>query len=201
MAQENLYTRTQKYLVGKGKELTPEIKQLMEGGNIKFYDDPYFIRKTIAGGGIINILESSDYQQDGKTNIQQQYLPNNTQMAVDRIELGIAELQTGTTLLDLVYKAYNDTIADAAIANAEIELTLDDKTVFRAPVNKFVDGVENVASSRNNGVNLNAPILISDKNKIGLLFHTPQGKTLATNAGDLNGVEVTLRGASLRSKF
>ena len=196
----HLYTRGQQYLMTKGKELTPEIKQLMENGNLKFYDDPYFHRATVAGGGIIELNKSGDYQLDGKTNIQQQLLPNNTQLAVERIEVSIAELQTGTVLLDLIFKPYTTSVADAAIANAEIELTIDDKSQFRAPLNKFIQGIEGVANSAQNGINLQTPILISDKNKIAFKFHTPDGKTLATGAGKLNGVEVTLVGPSLRSK-
>lgn len=170
--------------------LTPDGKQ-------KFRDETHYIRQSIAGGGIINLITGADLIKKGVNTFNNNRIKQGTAMLVDRIEIEVALQQAaGTTASKAIYKPVDDTIADSAVANAEIEVLIDDRQVFFGTLSQFRQAKVNCPNGVQNGFNLDAPKLVKDTNKIDINFITPDGSTIYTGSGSdkLNFIAAKLCG-------
>ncbi len=175
-------TKGQSLLVAKAKKnFTADTVKGLKTGVIKFRDGIHYVRVDITGaGGVHEVFTDSLDKVTGITSISKGKLPEGENMMVRRFELNYdsADAITEKTA-DLAPLTAGD---DNALFNGEIEVRIGQRSVFRQPVNRFLQPDKKIVGSPANGVNLDAPILIKEKEDIQVLFHFAGTMTVvATN--------------------
>jgi hypothetical protein len=189
--------RTQGLLVGKVNELDAGAQQKMRTGDLMLQDGDLFVRKLVAGGGSIELLEASTVKDNGRSSFQGQSLPDNINIMVDRIGLSYATAASG--VIDVAAQKYSvdGNRVPTALLNGLFVLTLDDKPVQVWRISKFFSDsttamVPNVKAD-SFVVALDAPKLIKSGVAVGFRIIMPSNITLATTAAHF--LEVVLLGA------
>lgn len=197
VAASKFMTKDQALLAANASKLSQEIQKRWAEGRVRYYDPIKYVRKVItSANGIVEIFTDALDKVVGITNISKGKLDEGEAMNIRRIELmydngaGITEKTA-----DFAPLAATD---DNAVLNGEVELKISGLTVLKLPANSFTQPDRTVQGSQANGVNLNAPIPVSDKDDIQILMHFPQ--VVTSGGGTADVIEFKIVGAGIKPR-
>jgi len=190
-------TRTQGLLVAKANELDAGAQAKLKGGDFMLQDGDLFVRKLVAGGGTIELLDMATVKDNGRSSFQGQALPDNTNLMCDRIGLSYATAAAGVTDTAAQKFSVDGNRVPTALLNGLFILTLDEKPVQTWRISKFFSDsttamVPNLKMD-SFAVPLDAPKLIKSGVAIGFRIIMPSNITLTAAAAHF--IEVVMLGA------
>ncbi len=187
----SLTTKGQALLLKKTSWLSPNTRDAIKNKSVKFRDLVYYIRRDITEkNGITELIQASIDRDDGVTNFEKGRLPSKVNMMLQRVEINFDQssgITEKTADLDALTSA-----DDNGLFNGELELKVGSRTVFRLPVNSFVNPDRRNPLGPKNGFNFSAPELIKEDEDIQLSLHLVGSLPAAGTASSI--IEVKLVG-------
>jgi len=174
-------TKEQNLLVAKQGSLSNETQKKWAKGELMFRDAAHYVRKVVTtGSGILEVFDDTLNKVVGITDFVDQQLPSGVNMMVRRIELNY-DTASGITEKTADFAPITNT-EDNGLYNGEVEVRVGEKSVFRHPVNQFLQPDRKVVGSPANGVNLDSPFLIKEDQKVQILIHFAAAMTVGNAA-------------------
>lgn len=198
MAKVEILTRGQQLLKEKLSSMSQDTQAAYENGESQFIDSDYFKRVEITGkSSVMELLDNDDARKDGFTNISKQKINSGENLAIERIGIRVASVVADTfTAGTAKYLPVAD-ITDGAVINAELELTIKQKKVFRGPISLFNEQIK--AGSQAMWLTLDAPKLVTDQDEIQARVYFPNGAAVDATSSKKSFLELVLGGPTLNS--
>jgi len=163
-------TKGQTLMFAKVKQLDVDTQRAISSGNVKFKDQVYYVRRDIsAKSGMIDLIESKIDKDPGVTNLEKGKLPSLVNFMLQRVEINVADATDITTKTADLAPMTN--AIDNALYNGEVELLIGNRTIFKMPVNSFLNPDRKNPEGSKNGFNFSAPELIKEATDINLRLH------------------------------
>ncbi len=199
MEKVNILTRGQMLLLDKLGNMSQDTQNAYTAGAVQMIDSAYFKRMEVTGkSNSVEILDNDDARVDGVTNISKQKINQGENLAVERIGVKLASIVADTvTPGTAIYKPVSES-TDGAAVNAEIELRIAQKRVFRGPLSLFNE--EKGEGSEKMWFTLTAPKLVTDADEISVQLYVPKGAAIDATSSKKSFIEVVLDGPCLNTK-
>lgn len=152
--------------------LTPDLKEKVESGRIKYRDSFDYIKANLAdSGGIQDLLKSSTDDAVGISTFDKNRLAPQNARLVHKMRVGYGE---GAGDLQSIV---TESTFKAALNTADIIIMADGNEVFRAPASAFVVAGSNVKPNER-FLELDTPYLLPDNKEIKVQVKFADGTTL-----------------------
>lgn len=169
--QASLQTPGQRFLNSKVANLDPATQKAVKSGNLRFGEGVYYVRKVITGlSGIQEVFQSTDTwdMTVGVTNLDKGKLPDYVNLALRRVEINYVTA-TGATAKTAQYAPMVNASTDDALINGEIEMKVNNRTIFKLPARQFLNPIKN--GSPANGYDLKSMVDVKAGEDIQILIH------------------------------
>jgi hypothetical protein len=197
---DQVLTRPQKMLLLKIGQANADTLKRYNAGGLKLTDENYYVRqKLTAAAGSIPFWDETIIKKPGTTNLHNGKLPAGVTFLLAAISVGFVTDATVTDPGLVIYNSYETTLPPA-LANAELELSIDGKALPAIPFSQLIvygDSASANALNREKHV-LGAPELITEKTVITAQIIFPAGGALIASTN--NFLAVNLHGPGLRPK-
>lgn len=196
MAMSKL-TKSQALMIAKAGDLDPSARAKFANGEFIFQDGDMYVRKAVAGGGTIELIDDATIKDFGRSAFHGNRFPDNVNLTCDKIGVTYATAAPGVTDVAAQKYSADGNRLPVALCNAIFVLTIDDKPVQQWRLSKFFSDsttamVPNMKSD-DFAVTLDAPKLLKSGVPIGFRIIMPSGQTLSGAATHF--LEVALFGA------
>ena len=194
-------TKGQRFIMANFNKLTEETRKRIDRGVLRFKDANYYIRTNITGGGEINLITDALYKLPGVSNISKGQLPEQTNVAITRIEVNYDQSTTLTTadVKKADFRPISFSNTDSALENGELVIQVSGNEVLHLPINQ-INRQEKDSLSPANGFNLNSPVLIPEKEIINIKIVMSDGQTLDSSSSKVHFIDVILKGDEISQK-
>lgn len=192
-------TRSQKIAAVKANELSVNDKQRITNGQAKMTRGFLYLAKQItAASGTDELLNEPPVKRVGVTNFEDGAVPKNMNLLVDTIILEVANA-AGTNVDAASYSnVHDDGTLPSAIANAEVEITVDGKVILPAtPAIEFFaqGGAAEITATGRRKVQLSNPEWVKAGQMPQITLRKPGNGALY--AADNTFLRVTLEGEAI----
>lgn len=177
-------TRAQKQFLVQEKELDDDTKRRIREGALQLVDGDFYVRKLIAGGGTITILDSTTIKRIGVSSFDKNRLPDLVNMVLSRMKLSYATAALVATDPAAASFTTSGASVPLPLLNGEIIILIDDKPVYRGRVSKFftdpaVALVPQMIEQMSSGISLENPKLIKSQAAITINIAIADSLTLS----------------------
>jgi hypothetical protein len=180
-------SRAQKQFLVQEKDLDADTKRRMKEGALQLVDGDFYVRKQIAGGGQLVILDPTTIKKIGVSSFDKNRLPDLVNMILSRIKLSYGT--AGLLIVDPAAVSYTTSGAAVPLAllNGEITVLIDDKPIYRGRIAKFftdpaVALVPHMIESMSTGISMENPKLIKAQAGLTVTISIADGSLLSALA-------------------
>lgn len=177
-------TRAQKQFMVQEKELDDDTKRRIKENALQLVDGDFYVRKLIAGGGTITILDSTTIKRIGVSSFDKNRLPDLVNMVLSRMKLSYATAALVATDPAAASFTTSGASVPLPLLNGEIIVLIDDKPVYRGRIAKFftdpaVALVPQMIEQMSTGLSLENPKLIKSQAAITINVAIADSLTLS----------------------
>ncbi|RDC65061.1 hypothetical protein [Adhaeribacter pallidiroseus] len=176
-------TRSQAFLVAMAGLLPFQTKSDIEAGNAQFTDADQYLRIAVTGGaGIVELIDSTTEKKVGTTNWDKNKLPSGVNIALERIRAGWASSDFSYGETNPAAVVYTNKIGNipAALLNADLVITQEDKPVVELPMQRLFSAADsNKPVGLEDAYVLESLRLIKEDSAVGIQIKFPKGLTLS----------------------
>lgn len=195
-----IITKGQALLKAKLGKMSQDTQSAYAEGSAQLIDTVYFKRYEITGkSSMVDLLENDDARKDGFTNISKQKINQGENLAVERIGVRVASIVDSAKNAGTAPYTDVKSATDSVLKNAEIELLIKQKKVFRAPLALFSEQIK--AGSDAIYFTLDAPKLVTDQDEVQVRLYVPSGASIDATSSKKSFIEVSLCGPTLNANL
>jgi hypothetical protein len=195
------YTKAQLFLLAMVAGLDAQTQADIANRDVQFSDADMYLRSNITGGaGIKELLDATNTKQIGTSNWDKNALPASVNIALERIRVAYATTASADGITNPANLKYSTKLSDvpAALLNAELVITQNDKPIVEVPMQRFFsEAVNNRPVGTEDALILDSLRLIKENVPVGINIKFPNGLALA---GANHFVEIHLMGTQTRKR-
>lgn len=177
-----MFTKSQKFLESKAGQLNRQTQVDISNAQLKLYDADMYIRTDISGAaGIVELIDETTEKRAGTTNFNANKLPKSVNMVVEALRAGYGTTTDVSGITDPALVKYSNGYGavPAALANAELVISLNDKPVLEIPVQRLLAEDANTRTiGTEDAYNLGALQLIKEEEPVSIALRFPKGVSM-----------------------